>query len=144
MENTGRLFNCLLCRSQCVICTCCDRGNIYCSSSCSSKAREKSLQLAGHRYQNSYLGRLKHAQRQKRYRERQIKKVTHQGSSLLPDNDLLPSKPNQAIKHQEQTASDSLYCCFCSKKCSLFLRTGFLVRNSRKDSRLLTAWPLAP
>ncbi len=68
MEITARLFNCARCRCQVAICNRCDRGNIYCSPRCSQRARYESQRAAGRRYQNTFQGRLTHAERQRRYR----------------------------------------------------------------------------
>ena len=75
MESTARLYNCARCHCQVIICSYCDRGNIYCDKSCADLARKTSLRKAGKRYQRSYRGRLKHAERQRHYRAR-CKKVT--------------------------------------------------------------------
>ena len=87
MRNAARLFTCALCRCQVVLCRRCDHGNIYCSQRCSGRARRRSVRLAGRRYQDSRRGRHKHAERQRRYRERgrvrapeggrRAQKVTH-------------------------------------------------------------------
>ena len=87
MKNTARPFHCALCHLQVVLCRRCDHGNIYCSRCCGEKARRQSQRGAGRRYQNSRRGRHKHAQRQRRYRERRLcrppekqgggQKVTH-------------------------------------------------------------------
>ncbi len=70
MKLTPRLFLCALCYEQVIICTRCDRGNIYCSFSCSFTARKNSLREAGVRYQRSHKGRLNHALRQRHYMQR--------------------------------------------------------------------------
>ena len=87
MRNAARLFNCAFCGHQVVLCRRCDCGHIYCSPHCSGRARRRSVRLAGLRYQNSRRGRHKHAERQRRYRERcrvrnpaapaSMQKVTH-------------------------------------------------------------------
>jgi hypothetical protein len=79
MEPTARLFNCARCRRQVMLCSHCDRGNLYCGRGCAQQARRESLSAAGQRYQRSRRGRFCHAERQRRYRARQ-QKVTHQGS----------------------------------------------------------------
>lgn len=79
MEPTGRFFLCARCRAQVLICSGCDRGQIYCTQACSAAARRASLREAGRRYQASRRGRITHAARARRYRERR-NKVTHQGS----------------------------------------------------------------
>ena len=77
MKQIARLLNCIRCHKQVRICSTCDRGNIYCGSECSVPARRELERAAGARYQKSYKGRLKHAARQQRYREREKQKVTH-------------------------------------------------------------------
>ena len=76
MELSSRLFNCALCHIQCVICSPCDNGQIYCSPDCSRSARKKSCNEGEKRYQQTPKGKLNHALRQKRYRERECKIVT--------------------------------------------------------------------
>jgi hypothetical protein len=101
MELTPRLFLCARCYEQVIICTYCDRGNIYCSFLCSLTARKNSLREAGMRYQHSIKGRLKHALRQRHYMQRLRglnNKMTHQGSGATSPDGLLPSVKNKAIK----------------------------------------------
>jgi hypothetical protein len=59
------------------LCADCDRGHRYCSPACAVAARRASVLAAGRRYQASLDGRLAHAERQRRYRERRREKVTH-------------------------------------------------------------------
>ena len=92
MEQSTRLFNCAHCKCQVIICSRCDRGNIYCKQ-CRLSARKKSLLAAAKKYQNSYKGKLNNAKRQQAYRQRQQKKVTDHGSNGLPYNALLPPEP---------------------------------------------------
>ena len=47
--------------------------------------RRESIRRAGDVYQKSPHGRLKHAARQQRYRDRQLQIVTHHGSDASPD-----------------------------------------------------------
>ena len=89
MKDCARLYHCARCRRQVVICRDCDRGNHYCFNGCASQARTESLRAAGRRYQSTRQGRHKHAERQRRYRQRLADKVTHQGSPPLPLSDLL-------------------------------------------------------
>ncbi|WP_300328104.1 hypothetical protein, partial [Accumulibacter sp.] len=116
MEATGRLFLCHHCRTQVVVCSRCDRGQIYCAEA----ARRASLQAAGRRYQKSRNGRLKHAERTRRYRLRQ-QKVTHQGSMPPAPDDLLLADsavgPEPAAVGST-TPSRTLRCHFCGMRCS--------------------------
>jgi hypothetical protein len=126
MEHSARIFNCARCHRQVIICSCCDRGNIYCSSECSLVSRQESVRAAGKRYQKTYRGKLHHAERQKRYRKQKIIKVTHQGSPNTANNDLLQSEANEFIN----IANDNeIRCHFCGCICDSLLRIEFLARS---------------
>lgn len=58
------------------VCHKCDVGRRrYCSAECSAEARHRSVRAAGRRYQQTDQGRVRHAARQARYRERQLARV---------------------------------------------------------------------
>ena len=136
MENSARQFICACCRRQVIICSDCDRGNIYCSKSCSRSVRKKSQREASRCYQKTRKGKLKNAARQKSYRQRQkVKIVTHHGSQDLPPHDLLPPEPNEGISEVTEEHVENNRCCFCNKICSPFIRTGYLRRSTDKYSR---------
>jgi hypothetical protein len=80
---TYRLYNCQRCRMQVCICAHCDCGNFYCPGECAQRARRESVRRAGVRYQSSFRGARKHAERQRRYRERRKLEVTHHAFSLV-------------------------------------------------------------
>lgn len=126
MENTARLYNCARCHCQVLICSHCDRGNIYCGKQCSGIARRTSLKRSGKRYQQTYQGRLKHAARQRRYRSKH-KKVTHQGSTEPPSNDPLVTR-SEVLKPVVTIENDGIHCHFCGRLCSPFLRLDYLHR----------------
>ena len=128
MENTARLYNCVLCHCQVIICSHCDHGNIYCAEQCSTSARKASLKAAGERYQNTPRGRMKHAERQSRYRTR-CKIVTHQGSFPPPVNALLTTHPETPAVVAAVT-DEEIRCYFCNRLCSDFLRLDFLHTSS--------------
>jgi hypothetical protein len=69
-ELSARLFRCVRCQALALICSCCDHGQVYCSDSCAEEARRQSQREARRRYQESNKGRLAHAERQSRYREK--------------------------------------------------------------------------
>ena len=79
---TYRLYNCQRCRMQVCICAQCDCGNLYCPGECAELSRRESVRRAGARYQRSFRGARKHAERQRRYRERRKSEVTHHAFSL--------------------------------------------------------------
>ncbi len=82
---SGRFFLCALCRRQVLICSHCDRGQIYCAGDCRIDARRMRRRETASRYQRSRTGRFTHAARSRRYRARQ-KIVTHHGSPAPPPN----------------------------------------------------------
>ena len=88
-DATARFFLCARCRAQVLICSCCDRGNIYCAQDCAQVARRSAQRAAGRRYQLSFRGRRNHAARARRYRARQ-NKVTHHGSLPQGTDDVMP------------------------------------------------------
>lgn len=144
MESSGRLFNCVRCRKLVTICRYCDCNRIYCSKICARAARKASLKAAGQRYQNSHRGRLKHAARQKAYRQRQKEKVTHHTSPITPQNDsLLPTINKHAACSISPTIT-RMICHFCGRRDFAFLRSGFLRHQSQLNSRGLSNWPLGP
>lgn len=132
MQSTGRLFKCVLCFMQVIICSSCDRGQRYCSSYCSNTARSRSQKAASYRYQQSRQGKLNHARRMRHYRYRkQI--VTHQGSPSPGLNDLLQANPVNTKKPAVTTGyaaiSNKFNCHFCGRHCSEFVRLDFLRRH---------------
>jgi hypothetical protein len=139
MKN-GRLYHCARCQSRSVICSHCDRGNIYCGSTCSRHARVLNHRIANQIYQKSLRGKQKHAARQHRYRQRKKIKVTDQGSTDLPPNDLLPDEPSECKSHQ----AESIFCHFCGEAVSPFLRHGYLHHHQNDQQRYSSSWPLGP
>ncbi len=135
METTARLFNCARCRRQVVLCSHCDRGNIYCSRGCARQARRESVNAARRRYQRSRRGRFSHAERQRRYRARQ-RKVTHQGSPSAARCDSPAWTPNASAGPQSVTRSaplsEGIGCHRCGRRCSAFIRLRFLRGRARR------------
>jgi len=139
MMNTARLYLCVLCHCQVIICSHCDHGNLYCSGSCSSIARKAAVKAAGKRYQDTRRGRTKHAARQQRYRDR-CKIVTHQGSLSPPVNALLITHP-EAPAVVAAVTDEGIHCCFCNRLCSAFLRLDFLHTSSLHPA---SDWKIMP
>lgn len=93
-DEPARRFLCARCRAPALVCSRCDRGQIYCATDCAAVARLQSQRDAGRRYQCSRPGRFMHAARTRRWRQRQAlvavsavrsematpQSVTHQGS----------------------------------------------------------------
>jgi len=143
MQSSARVFNCARCRCQVVICSHCDRGNIYCGKRCAQTARHQSQREAGRRYQRTYRGRLAHAARQRGYRQRRRTKVTHQGSPLPIPDETLPAESRTSARRSEEPAAvpvDAIRCHLCGRVCSHFLRQSFL---RRRPTREAIDWPPA-
>jgi len=142
MEPTPRLFLCSLFHEQVIICTHCDRGNIYCGFSCSFTARKRSLREAGIRYQNSIKGRLNHASRQRRYMQRLRdfrNKMTHQGSRETIQDGLLCSVKNKATKADEKQINATITCYLCHATVSSLLRSRFLRYGAPQNTHSLSS-----
>lgn len=60
-DQTGRLFLCARCQAQVLVCSHCDRGQRYCANGCANVTRLSRQREAGKRYQQSRIGRRKHA-----------------------------------------------------------------------------------
>jgi hypothetical protein len=134
---SARLFLCAACRTQSVICSCCDRGQIYCAGDCAARARHRAQRAAGQRYQTSHRGRRAHADRTRRYRARG-KKVTHHGSPGPPRDDLLtsgsPTIAGDAANPEERPRRTASHCHWCGGRCPAFVRREFLRRRlGRRD-----------
>lgn len=142
---TIRIYLCLLCRQQVEICSYCDRGNIYCSKSCSVAARQKNLRRSSQRYQNTYQGRLHHAKRQAGYRSRKKaqnksskNKVTHHGSPTVANNVLLQSVENKTKVDEFAQEEVVIKCHFCNKEVSDFFRRDFLKGRKTSKSKVIS------
>lgn len=139
-----RLYDCLLCRQQVMICSYCDRGNIYCSKNCSVPARQKNIRRSSQRYQNTYQGQLNHAKRQAAYRSRKSlekqplkNKVTHHGSLVVVNNALLQSVENKTKVDEFAQTEVIMQCHFCHKEVSDFLRSAFLKGRKSLKSKII-------
>lgn len=129
-ECIARLFLCARCQVAVTICSCCDRGNVYCPD-CSKIARRDSMQKANRRYQHTEKGRQRHVARQKRYRCKKPT-VTHQGRQEILQSDVLLN----VIKWIPPPEKVINVCHFCGKICSWFVQSDCLRKSRSKISRL--------
>lgn len=131
------MYNCARCHRQVFICQYCDRGHVYCFDGCAEIARRDSQRRASVRYGATRRGRHVNAERQRRFRERQREKVTHQGSGVsqafvvvlltlcLPGSaSSAPCAPPQA----------GIVCHRCRRRCSAFVRRQWLHQIRRADA----------
>jgi hypothetical protein len=134
VATSARLFVCAECRTQALICSCCDRGQIYCAGDCRGLARRRRQRAAGARYQASGRGRRTHAERASRYRARR-EKVTHQGSPRSRSGDCLPSGSRKVASGARTSGNRSRrlasHCHWCGRRCPDLVRQGFLRRRGR-------------
>jgi len=132
MKQSSRLFNCVSCCTQTVVCSDCDRGQIYCGKFCSQTARLQLHRAADKRYQESFKGRMKHALRQQRYRESK-KIVTDQGSTPVMESVVLISVEVPCFEPEIQSMVACNVCHFCKKPGTSFFRFGFLQQTFTKS-----------
>ena len=112
MHDSPRQYGCLKCNRPTVICRHCDRGNRYCKQ-CAPIMYLKARRRAKQKYQKTYQGRINHAARQKRYRNRLKKKVTHQCSKVISLRDLLVNNGNSVedtFKSEKKPYTKEIFC----------------------------------
>ena len=156
IDDSARLFLCARCFVQVRLCSHCDRGQRYCTRTCSSLARDAAQREAASRYQRSRGGRMAHAARSRRWRIRhhridplattQVQAdaniVTHQGSPGSPaDAPLLawtsdraevsvtPDPDPSAAMPVERSTGPT--CRRCGAALAPWVRQGFLRRQVR-------------
>jgi hypothetical protein len=163
VEHPARLFVCARCRTQVLLCSRCDRGQRYCGRACSRASRLQALRAAGRRYQDSRAGRMAHAARSRRWRQRHRERahaaddaavdgggpphfVTHQGSPVLPADAPLAA-PEQAGQ-QASAASDAVTapitarCRRCTAPLPPWVRQGFMRHGMRRwPARVIVPHP---
>ena len=144
-DHSARFFLCACCRVQVLVCSHCDRGQIYCHDACAATTRKSLQREAARRYQCSRAGRFKHAARMRRWRERQAalaEKVTHQGSQDTPSDVVLPvipstqpcSAPISISCLLVPSAHPSGCCHWCCTHCVAHVRLGFLRHHRESNS----------
>lgn len=140
IEASHRLYHCLCCGVQVLICRGCDRGNVYCAGPCAGLRRRAGLRRAGACYQSSFRGAVRHAARQRRWRRRRAEKVTHQGSAATggaatvttPAADLVVDDADPAdcrlvplVWHSRPLSrAPTSRCGFCGRRLGAFTRLG--------------------
>ena len=160
-EHPARFYLCARCRKAVLLCSFCDRGQIYCGQECSKSARKSAQSEAARRYQNSRRGRTAHAARARNWRNRQRqcaaqaapansvaqKIVTHQGSQRPgADVSLTACETQTPTTHSQASATGghAAACCQgCGKPLQTWVRQGFL-RPSARSQRLLRAHDFSP
>lgn len=141
--NSCRLFTCVRCGSQVLLCSSCDHGNIYCDETCSSEARKHHHREANRRYGKSRKGRFSSASRSRTYRENQRVKnnVTDQGSSprgvdvplirepeptFVAEPMLLEVQESDTGEIRIKVSAPVLFCARCKAQLNDWVRVGYL------------------
>jgi len=142
-----RLYLCLHCRQQVLVCRRCDRGQVYCGYDCSQEVRRSRQRGARSRYQASERGRQLHAERSRRYRARgrSEHRVTDQGQNLAPKPAQQP-EPARAIAPKADPSAINTrrrlsICNHCGRPVSDFLRLDPVRRPSRRRIARLAGRP---
>ena len=158
MVDSARMLVCAGCSAQVHLCRRCDRGQRYCSRSCSGVARRLAEGQAGRRYQCSRRGRLTHAARSMRWRMRRLSlglntqsvavqpvddanRVTHQGCLGGPADAPLVAWTNDPTEvsvtanpeHSGAAVAQPCAvptCCRCGARLTQWVRQGFLRRSA--------------
>jgi hypothetical protein len=151
VRETIRRFLCAGCRVVAYVCTACDRGQRYCSDGCARGARRRSQRESDRRYQNSERGRLKHAERARRYRQR-CRSVTEHSAVVSLEQDVPTtsatsevSTPSSAQETGTTFASESstdevahfgkVNCHRCRRWCDPWIRHAPLRRRRSRPRR---------
>jgi CTP:molybdopterin cytidylyltransferase MocA len=119
-----------------LLCSRCDRGQIYCGADCARQARYDAQREAARRYQASRRGRFAHAARQSRYRARR-QKVTHQGCAATAGAALLAADEDADAPavSAAQIARPQWHCQRCGALCAPWVRSGFLRHHAVHRAR---------
>lgn len=139
VEGSVRMFNCVRCHALVSICRSCDRGNRYCSKSCSDWARRRSLREAGARYQRTEKGATQAAQRQAAYRQRRKESVTHQPAQASTSEPGTESRAEvgrgrwDANESRPKVGCTLGECSMCRCTCSPLVRRSSLRELSRRQ-----------
>ena len=136
-EASCRMFLCARCRCQVLVCRRCDRGQIYCVGTCAQEARRDRQREARRRYQATPRGRALHAERNRRYRARQLRHVTDHGLAKEREGPPQAWVVNAALGEppSRRKSSGLDHCHHCGCVASVFLRQSALRSGYRQTAR---------
>ena len=132
-EISCRIFLCVCCRRQVLVCRRCDRGQIYCTGTCAQEARREKQRNARRRYQATPRGRAMHAERNRRYRVR-ARRVTDHGPVIEQETGLLRRlEGSDALRELSAERMSPVHsrCHHCGRSASSSLRLSALRRERR-------------
>ena len=110
---------------------------MYCGDKCALTARKQYCKASNKRYQKTAKGRFNNALRQKRFRARQINKVTDHGSHNTHQNALLLKAKNNVKNNVIKQKMNESTCCFCNKNEFYWLRYDFLRYYAKQNIKKL-------
>ena len=147
-ELSCRMFLCVRCRAQVLVCRRCDRGQIYCFGACAQDARRDRQREARQRYQATPRGRDMHVARSRRYRARG-RCVTDQGPADENKAGSLPaSEVHGTLREPSSSRKSPLQwlCHHCTRSASRFVRLAALRPRPahRKNGKISRRGPLLP
>lgn len=105
------------------ICRSCDRGHRYCNDSCREKARRLQRRQANRKHQQSLEGRLDHRDRQRRWRELQLRRVTDQGREPVEVSATIPSLRISRADDSRQIEECGLIVCIVCRRSGSYIET---------------------
>ena len=129
-----RMFLCVRCRCQVLVCRRCDRGQIYCAGTCAQEARRDRQREARRRYQATPRGRALHAERNRRYRARR-QRVTDHGRAAALGEGFSPCSDVDATSRAPLSAGRPPahpICHLCGRPAAAFLRLSALRPGRRR------------
>ncbi len=135
MKPSARLYQCLRCHKQVVICRRCDRGHRFCGEDCARLSRRDSQRRSAQRYRKTTRGKTSNVRRQQRFPQRQINRqqnarltqITHHGSPTPARcAPLLIRRWPLHKRAVKDTVVSEIRCHCCGVLCDVFLRRHFL------------------
>lgn len=141
---SARFYLCLRCRPQALVCSSCDRGQIYCTPDCAKAARKEQQRCARRRYQAGARGRAMHAERSRRFRERQ-RGVTDHGSLEPAAASLLTELLDPLQRRSASLNRHQFLCNGCACAVSEFVRLDTLPPRKpvRRRGKFRSGTPIA-
>ena len=106
-DEPARRFLCARCSAPTLVCSHCDRGQVYCATGCAQLVRRQSQRESGRRYQGGLRGRFKHAARTRCWRERQALLTVLVARAEVASAQSAAQSAAQSVTHQGSPAPAS-------------------------------------
>lgn len=129
-SSSARFYLCVRCYSRALVCSSCDRGQIYCTPECAREGRKERQRSARQRYQAGTRGRAMHAERSRRFRARR-RSVTDHSSRVAAPETLQAVSAAPPRRRSAFVGSQHFVCNGCACAVSEFFRRDTLARPKR-------------